>query len=124
MTPDTNSVPAGAFDARVLPQEGLVVVALRGEADMRAVEALDASFDAATDHPGAIITDLAGLTFLDSSGVRALVQAHSRIVSQGRRFGLACPPGGVVGQVLELTQLHRVMPIHPDRETAARALRG
>ena len=112
------------FEARVLPREGVVVVALSGEADLTAVEAMDAGFDAAAKHPGPLVADLSALAFLDSSGLRALVQAHSRIVSQGRRFGLACPPGGAVHQVLELTQMHRLMPVHPDRETAARALRG
>lgn len=112
------------FEARVLPREDVVVVAMRGEADLGALAAIDVSFDEATSHPGPIVVDLADLDFLDSSGLRALIQGHSRVVSQGRRFGLACPSGSVVHSVLELTQMHRVMPVHPDRETAARALRA
>ncbi|MCW3009604.1 MAG: anti-sigma factor antagonist [Solirubrobacterales bacterium] len=112
------------FEARVIAREGVVVVVLRGEADLRAAEAIDAAFDAAAKHPGPLVADLTELLFLDSSGLRAVIQAHSRIVSQGRRFGLAADPDGAVGKVLALTQLHRLMPVHPDRETAARALRG
>ncbi len=120
-----NAVPdIPSFEARVLPREGIVVVALRGEADLSAIEMVEAGFDAAAKHAGPMVADLSGLSFLDSSGLRAIIQAHSRVVSQGRRFGVACPPDGAVAQVLELTQLHRVMPVHPDRETAARALRG
>ena len=116
--------PTTPFDARVLPGEGLVVVELRGEADVTAVEALDATFDAATTHPGSILADLTDLDFIDSTGLRALIHAHSRVVSQGRRFGVACPESGPVHEVLEMTQMHRVMPVHRDRETAARSLRG
>ena len=116
--------PEPTFTARVLDRDGLVVVMLRGEADVTVAEAIDAAFDAAAAHPGAIVADLSELEFLDSSGLRALIHAHSRISSQGRRFGVACPASGPVHAVLELTQLHRVMPVHPDRETAARALRG
>ena len=97
--------PEPTFTARVLDRDGLVVVMLRGEADVT-------------------VAELSELEFLDSSGLRALIHAHSRISSQGRRFGVACPASGPVHAVLELTQLHRVMPVHPDRETAARALRG
>lgn len=112
------------FEADVLPSEGLVVVAMRGDADVTALERMDATFDDAAGHPGPIVADLAELSFIDSTGLRGLIHAHSRISSQGRRFGVACPPSGPVHDVLILTQMHRVMPVHPDRETAARALRG
>lgn len=115
---------AAPFEAVVLPLEGLVVVALRGDADVTSLEDMDAGFDAAAGHPGPIVADLADLAFIDSTGLRGLIHAHSRISSQGRRFGVACPEQGPVHEVLVLTQMHRVMPVHPDRETAARALRG
>lgn len=115
---------APPFEARVLPREDVVVVVLRGEADLDAIAAMDESFDQAAAHPGPIVVDLADLDFLDSSGLRALIQGHSRVVSQGRRFGLACPGAGAVHDVLQLAQLHRLMPVHPDRETAARSLRA
>lgn len=120
----TDVTPPAGFEARIHPRGDSVVVALRGEADFVAAEAIDTAFDAAVAHPGPIVADLAELAFLDSSGLRALVQVNSRISSQGRRFALACPDSGPVRSVLELTQLHRLMPVHPDRETATRALRG
>lgn len=120
----TDPYPEPSFAARVLPREGLVVVALRGEADVTCLEEMDATFDAAAAYAGPMVADLAELSFIDSTGLRGLIHAHSRISSQGRRFGVACPDTGPVRDVLEITQLHRVMPVHPDRETAARALRG
>lgn len=120
----TDATSPPAFEARIHPRGDSVVVALRGDADLVAIDAIDTAFDLAATHPGPIVADLAELEFLDSSGLRALVQANSRISSQGRRFALACPDTGRVRTVLELTQLHRIVPVHPDRETAARALRG
>jgi anti-sigma B factor antagonist len=112
------------FSGHVHVGEGLVVVTLHGEADLSSLDALDAAFDEAVALDGPIVTDLTPLEFLDSSALRMLIQAHTRVTGQGRRFALAAPPESAVGQVLEMTQVQRIMPVYGDRETAVRATRS
>jgi anti-sigma B factor antagonist len=77
-------------------------VALRGELDLagaavleREVAALDAD---------AVIVDLRGLQFMDSSGLRAIVVAAQRAQDAGRRFALV-PGAAHVMRVFEITRM-------------------
>jgi anti-anti-sigma factor len=51
-----------------------------------------------------IIVDLAGVTFIDSSGLRVLVRAHKRQRDSGGRFVIASP-SEAVRRLLEITGL-------------------
>jgi anti-anti-sigma factor len=55
-----------------------------------------------------ILLDLSGVTFIDSSGVNALVEAHQRSARDGRRLQVF-PVGGQVRDVLELTGVIRIL---------------
>jgi anti-anti-sigma factor len=73
------------------------VIEVRGEGRLSVSGslALDTveSFDAAVEPylaPGAVVSlDIAGLAYLDSSGIRALVQARGRLLPEGRLILLA-----------------------------------
>lgn len=54
--------------------------------------------------------DLSGLTFLDSSGLGALISLHKTMRSRNGTLRLI-KPAPSVQQVLELTRLHRVFEI-------------
>lgn len=56
--------------------------------------------------------DLSTLTFLDSSGLGALISLHKALRSRNGKLRLLKPVPNV-RQVLELTQLHRVFEITP-----------
>jgi anti-anti-sigma factor len=77
---------AGEFDLAVVP---------RFEEAIAAVEA---------GAPSAIVIDLSGLTFMDSSGLRALVTADDRAHTAGRRLAIV-PGPPAVRRVFEITQL-------------------
>jgi anti-sigma B factor antagonist len=81
--------------------EGIVIVA-EGELDLIGAPALAAALPDAGDAP--VILDLAGVGFMDSSGLRALLEARQACLDAGRRFAIA-RPSDAVRRVLELVDL-------------------
>lgn len=82
----------------------VVRLALSGELDMAAAEALHNSVHHALtpDPPDHLIIDLAGLTFCDSTGVRALVDARSTALDSRVAFQ-AVNPRGPTHRVMHVT---------------------
>ncbi len=72
----------------------------RLERELTRVEATDAQ---------SIVVDLSGLSFIDSSGVRLLVNAHARSRSDGGRLALLRGPQAVQ-RIFELTGIRDVLP--------------
>ena len=52
-----------------------------------------------------VIVDLSDLTFIDSSGISALVVARNRILADGRGQLVLTRPGGIVRTALEIVRL-------------------
>jgi anti-sigma B factor antagonist len=78
------------------------VIALAGELDLAGAAALErelAGVDA-----GAVVVDLRGLGFMDSSGLRALAVAAQRAQSAGRRFALV-PGAARIMRVFDITRM-------------------
>ena len=79
-----------------------VVIALAGELDLAGAATLEqelAGVDAR-----AVVVDLRGLGFMDSSGLRALAVAALRAQSAGRRFALV-PGAAQVMRVFDITRM-------------------
>lgn len=82
------------------------VVTLHGELDLsNAHQVRDALVGIAGS---AVVVDLADLTFLDSSGIAALLAARKRILDAGHRFSLRGAQG-MVRRVLEVTGLEHLL---------------
>lgn len=96
------------------------VLALAGDIDASSVGALLGCSDdlAAMGHVDQVL-DLGGVTFLDSSGLGALVSLRRQLESAGGSLGLACD-NEIVLRLLRLTSLDTVLPVYP---TVAEALR-
>jgi anti-anti-sigma factor len=99
----------GAGELRVVPERTPAAVVLRvgGELDLagaprlgEAVQAVQESADAA------LVIDLSGVTFMDSTGVRALVDAGRVCRESGRPLALLSPSPQVT-RVLDLVDLRR-----------------
>ncbi|HVG99542.1 MAG TPA: STAS domain-containing protein [Miltoncostaeaceae bacterium] len=91
---------------RVRPEqraEGTVIVA-EGELDLVGAPALAAALPNSGEAP--VILDLAGVGFMDSSGLRALLEARQACADGGRPFAIARPSDAVL-RVLELVDLTR-----------------
>jgi anti-anti-sigma factor len=96
-----------------------------GELDVATAPLLQGAVDGALDgHGGEFWLDLSDLTFMDSTGARAIAHAHDRAASLGGRLVVLSPTPAVC-RVLNLMGLDQVMDIRdgasPPRNTASTA---
>ena len=97
-------------------------VAVRGEIDINAVDALDTALDSRIRMTtGAFVVDLSETTFLDSSGLATLMRARGLLGREDRQLVIVCRPGPV-RRILELTGTAELFVIYSSREEAAAAL--
>ncbi|GAA1987309.1 STAS domain-containing protein [Catenulispora subtropica] len=98
---------------------GLLVYTVTGDVDLAAHARFQTDVDAAwPSAPTDVVFDLSGVTFLDSMGLRVLVQTMQRASHQNCGFALAAPSEPVL-RVLELagvTSLFSVVGPLPDGE--------
>lgn len=81
---------------RSIAGEGLIALSLTGELDIDGVPLFEAELlRAMADSPATVAVDLAGLEFLDSTGLRAIVEAHETLSAQGARLVLTEGPRNV-----------------------------
>ncbi|WP_433617461.1 STAS domain-containing protein [Dactylosporangium sp. CA-139114] len=90
------------FEAVTSVEGHRAAVALSGECDLSAREECTAALLAAVETSPQVVVDLGGLTFLDSSGVHALVTAFRAAQDRGRRLSVV-GAAGMVAHVLEIT---------------------
>ena len=83
-----------------------VVIALEGELDLASVGELDTEIArlAADDAAGEVVVDLRELAFMDSSGLRSIILAESRVTEAGKRFALI-QGNESVHRVFEITRM-------------------
>ena len=120
------TVPGQDSDAdvprlRVHHQEvrGAVVVAVVGDFDMNTVPELEERLVVVQRPDVPLVLDLTGVTFLDSSGLSALVRCHQRgLAGGGFRLVVA---GRAVARPLSLTALDELLEIYPTVATALAA---
>ncbi|GAA3347926.1 hypothetical protein GCM10020358_64550 [Amorphoplanes nipponensis] len=87
----------------------VVTVRLHGEIDVLTVDQVRVSLvEALEGRPRAIIVDLAELSFIDSTGLGAIIFGFQRARDEGVEFRLAHPSRGV-RQILVLSGLLEVV---------------
>ncbi len=85
-------------------------IALTGEADLLGSPRIDAALeDAAAGEPKLIVVDLRNLTFIDSSGLHALVNGHQRCRTRGHELRFIPGPPNVQ-RLFELTGADDILP--------------
>ncbi|MFI7609176.1 STAS domain-containing protein [Micromonospora sp. NPDC049366] len=97
-----------------------------GEIDLATADALDAALADALGRPGVteVVVDLTDVTFLDSSGIRALVGAANNARRAGTTLRVV-DPQPVVARVLWITGVGGLLGLTPDVPPAAvRGFRG
>lgn len=109
---------------RTRPGDGVAIFELSGEVDMHSAPALRAQLaspEGANPGPGRVIVDLGGVTFLDSTGVGALVGAFRLHRDAGGSL-VFCHAQERVRRVFEITGLLDHLPLYPTRDAALEAL--
>jgi anti-sigma B factor antagonist len=115
--------PAGAFTIEVKPgPDGVSLVELGGELDIAATSAVRSRVDDAAGRR-ALVLDLSGATFVDSSMLKELLRASAELGRYETQLVLA----GVtptVRRVLDLTRTADFFTIAEDRRAALSLLDG
>jgi anti-sigma B factor antagonist len=105
------------------------VLPLRGEIDLHIFPEITASFNALIDKkPKRLVVDLSGVTYIDSAGLAALIQAMQNVEGYGGQFSLAGLQTAVrsIFKMSRLDQVFRVFPhahaalIYPVSDKSAR----
>jgi len=91
--------------------DGQAVVVLRGELDVTEAASVAASLSVVATSGRDVIVDLAGLEYIDSSGLAALVLARQQARRAGYDLLLAAPQQQVL-RMLAVTRLIDVFAVH------------
>lgn len=84
-------------------KDGWVSIEVEGEVDLATVGELQNAIDDVFDGDSKnLVVDLTGSSFMDSTGLKALVMSNRRFDSAGRRFAIAVS-GGPVSRLLDLS---------------------
>jgi anti-anti-sigma factor len=119
MTPagvSVEAIPIGAeqlqkpFEIDVQGRESSVLVRLSGEIDLAAVEAIETELLPLEDRFPTVILDLRRVTFLDSTGLRAIVSADARARKNGAELKIVRGPEQVQ-KILYLAGLDKILPL-------------
>jgi anti-anti-sigma factor len=108
------------FEVQASICDGRHTLALRGELDLAVAAGLEATIlGLCGEGATGIELDLSQLTFMDSTGLQAVLRAQELCAEHGQDF-LVTPGNGQVQRVLELTGTTNVLPLAdapPSRET-------
>ena len=103
------SIPS--FDLKVVRNGRLTHIAPCGELDIATTPELEQALTEATaGADGEIVLDLRELTFMDSTGLRALAQANSRAEEAGVSLSIVRGPRQIE-RVLEISGLGGLLPL-------------
>jgi anti-sigma B factor antagonist len=105
----TSEHPHLTIEVTSTPEAHTIVLA--GEVDLQGAPKVEAAFkDAFDGEPELIVVDLSNLTFIDSSGLHALVTGHE--LCRARGHALSIIPGSAnVQRLFELTGMSEVLPL-------------
>jgi anti-anti-sigma factor len=96
------------------------VLRLIGELDLGGVELFERTLEAELGAEGGVVAlDLRDLTFMDSSGLRALVMADGRVKNAGGNL-VVVRPSGSVERVMRLTDVAERLELVDEVPTSSR----
>lgn len=98
-----------AFEVRLMDADDEAIVAVRGDIDMSTADKVWSCLEVAIGRGVPVVLDLQHTTFMDSTGLSAVVRA-TRATGQERAIVLRSPRP-IVRRVLELSGLDQVVTI-------------
>jgi anti-anti-sigma factor len=104
-------VHADAFTASSASGDRTRWITLTGELDMATAPVLGAEFDrSGNSRSRALVLDLSGLTFMDCTALRAIVNFARRARAGGWRLRIVSP-GPLVARIFVLTKTAAILPL-------------
>lgn len=101
------------------PAAKVILIAARGEIDAcTSLVLMESMIEAFAEHPELIAVDLSELGYMDSAGLRALMNSARHIEDGGVRFAVVLPSHHSLAQLPQLVDLHRRINVHESREDA------
>jgi anti-sigma B factor antagonist len=100
------ATPPEDFAIRAEDRDGRVYLTLRGELDLATAPELEQLVNTRVDEGREVVVDLRPLEFMDSSGIRVLVAAHTRAGRTGTKLYIVRPePASAVAKIVEVSGL-------------------
>jgi anti-anti-sigma factor len=96
--------------------DGASIVALGGELDLSTIPRMEGALVEQIRQRPAVLVDLSKLTFIDSSGIGVLIQAHR--IANGTPMGVLIGPDSQVARVFGIAGVADALPVFSDREQA------
>ena len=108
--------------ARFMPlKERSNVLPLEGEIDLHVSPEVAESLRTMTaKKPKVVVIDLTKVTYLDSSGLAALIEGMQNVQEYGGKFAVACVQESVQ-HIFDIARLDQVFQIFPDVDSALAA---
>src|SRR6266851_2944380 len=101
---------ASDFNVSIKQSPDRVTLAVAGEVDLATVESLAEALERAlAEEPSRVFIDLRAVTFMDSSGLKFLLEAHRSSQRDGWRLEIG-PPPDEVREVFKLTGIDERLP--------------
>lgn len=96
------------FEVHLSEGSDPLVVAATGELDAASAATLSEALDGARERGGPVVLDLAGVTFVDSSGLRVIAAEHVAATDGGWSFRIV-GPSDRVRRIFEMTGLDALL---------------
>ena len=96
---------------------GAALVTVVGEVDLSSAERLREELETALHHARTVVVDVGGMSFIDSSGLNALVHAHRTAQEVGSELRIRRPTPMLL-RLLEITRLETLFVIDRDADSA------
>lgn len=97
------------------------VIAVRGEVDLHTAPKVRHAIEQGADGVEAVVVDMAGITFIDSTALSVFMQAKDFLLEQGVRLRLA-GPSDAVDRIFDVTGCGEYFDIYPSRTDAVSAV--
>jgi anti-sigma B factor antagonist len=104
---------AGSLTIRVESDDTAHVLYVAGELDLNSRVELEAALAGLSKPPQIVVLEFSDLTFVDSTGLKALLNEHRRAREERYEFAIA-GAGGPVREVFRITALDITLPLVPD----------
>ena len=105
-TPDSQP-----FGVRTTSTGSNLLVEVAGDVDMTTAPELSQAIERAPDGTELVVIDLSDVSFLDSSGLNALVQGRRTLAERDVAMTVVVPPEGTIRQVFEITRLTEALTV-------------